>query len=90
MLLRKQFVLDPSTERLLRKLAGKVPGNRSAVVRSAINYYADVEKELEGIDKDPGFIAMMEDSERAYREGRYSTLQEVRRQARSSRAKSRK
>ena len=84
-LLRKQFVLDPYTERVLRKLAGRIPGNRSAVVRAAIHHYADIEKGLEGIEENPAFIKMMEESDRAEKEGRYITHEELKRQIRKNR-----
>jgi len=68
--MRKQFVLDKRTNHLLEELASYRGGNRSMVIREAIQVYADVEERLERIESDPSFQAMMQESDRAIREGR--------------------
>jgi predicted transcriptional regulator len=89
MALRRQFVLDRKTDRLLKRLAENYAGNRSHVVREAIQYYADIEARLDQIESDPGFQKMMADSDRAIREGRVTPHEEVMRMSRAQ-AKKRK
>ena len=67
---RRQFVLDKKTNRLLEDLAADQGGNRSAVIRAAVQYYADLEASLDAIEQDPAFIAMMDRSEADIRAGR--------------------
>ena len=40
--MRKQFVLDKRTDKLLDELAAYRGGNRSLVIREAIQVYADL------------------------------------------------
>ena len=80
--MRRQFVLDLQTERLLSELAATRAGNRSFVVREAIQLFADLEGSLEEIESTPGFRRMMQRSARAIREGRVHTHAEVVRQLR--------
>jgi predicted transcriptional regulator len=68
--MRKQFVLDKRTNELLEELASYRGGNRSVVIREAIQVYADMEEQLDKIEADPAFQAMMRDSDRDIREGR--------------------
>jgi len=75
--MRKQFVLDKRTEKLLDELASYRGGNRSLVIREAIQIYSDMEDRLEKIEADPAFQKMMEDSDRAIREGRVTPHEEV-------------
>lgn len=82
-MLRRQFVLDRKTDRLLRQLAADHGGNSSAVVRHAIQAYAEREAALDAIESDPGFLAMMERSEADFRAGRYITLDELKKQLRA-------
>lgn len=86
-MLRRQFVLDRKTDRLLRQLAADRGGNFSAVVRQAIQAYAEREAMFDAIESDPGFIAMMEESEKAIREGRVTPHEEVKRMLRARRRK---
>jgi predicted transcriptional regulator len=83
--LRRQFVLDRKTDRLLRELAADHGGNSSAVVREAIQAYAEREAALDAVESEPGFIAMMERSERDFRAGRYITLDELKKRLRTRR-----
>ncbi len=83
--MRRQFVLDARTDRLLEELATLRAGNRSFVVREAIQLYAAVENTLEEVEADPGFQRMMERSAADIRAGRFSSHSEVRK--RVSRAK---
>jgi predicted transcriptional regulator len=85
--MRKQFVLDKRTNRLLEDLASYRAGNRSMVVREAIQLYADMEEQLDKIEADPAFQKMMAESEKAIREGRVTPHSEV---VRMSRARSKK
>lgn len=91
MALRRQFVLDRKTDRLLNRLAGSYAGNRSYVLRRAIQHYAaQVEARLDAIERDPQFIAMMERSEADFRAGRFVTHEEVKKQLRAARARRKK
>jgi len=45
--MRHQFVLDERTNKLLEELASYRDGNRSVIVREAIQLYADVEDRLD-------------------------------------------
>lgn len=83
--MRRQFVLDQRTDEVLDELAAARAGNRSFVVREAIQLYADVENTLEEVEADPGFQRMMERSARDIRAGRLSGHAEVKK--RLSRAK---
>ena len=81
-MLRRQFVLDTKTERLLRQLSDDHGGNRSAVLREAIRYFAEREARLDAIEEEPDFIAMMERGEADIRAGRLIPHEEVERQLR--------
>lgn len=87
--MRRQFVLDKRTDKLLEELASYRAGNRSLVVREAIQVYADMEDRLDRIEADPAFQKMMEESDKAIREGRVTPHREVLRMSRE-RAKKRK
>ena len=87
--MRKQFVLDRRTNKLLEELASYRAGNRSMVIREAIQLYADMEDYLDRIEADPGFIRMMEQSDRDIRNGRLTSHSEILRMHRA-RAKKRK
>jgi predicted transcriptional regulator len=67
--MRKQFVLDKRTIRL-EELASYRGGNRSLVIREAIQVYADTEDRLDTIEADPAFQAMMAKSHADIRDGR--------------------
>jgi predicted transcriptional regulator len=77
--MRRQFVLDKKSSRLLDELAEIRGGNRSLVVREAIAVYADQEAYLEKIEADPKFIEMMEKSAADIRAGRVTEQAEVER-----------
>jgi predicted transcriptional regulator len=81
--MRHQFVLDKRTNKLLEELASYRDGNRSVIVREAIQLYADMEGRLERIEADPAFQKMMAESNRAIREGRVTPHSEVVRMSRS-------
>jgi predicted transcriptional regulator len=81
--MRKQFVLDKRTNQLLEELASYRGGNRSLVIREAIQVYADMEDRLDKIEADPGFQEMMRASDKAIREGRVTSHEEVLRMSRS-------
>lgn len=87
--MRSQFVLDRKTNRLLEQLAADRGGNRSRVVRAAIQRYAEMEAHFDAMEEDPGFIAMMEKSESDFKAGRYVTLGEFKKQLRGKRRKAR-
>ncbi len=88
--MRCQFVLDERTNRLLEELAADRAGNRSHVVREAIQLYADMEARLGEIEADPRFQRMMAESEKAIREGRLYTQEEVERELRRARRRRKK
>ena len=75
--MRKQFVLDKRTEKLLDELASYRGGNRSLVIREAIQIYSDMEDRLEKIVADPAFQAMMAKSDEDIRQGRVVPHSEV-------------
>jgi predicted transcriptional regulator len=85
--MRHQFVLDKRTNQLLEELASYRDGNRSVIVREAIQLYADMEARLDRIEADPAFQKMMAESDKAIREGRVTPHSEV---VRMSRARSKK
>lgn len=86
--MRYQFVLDRRTNRLLDELAATRAGNRSYVVREAIQTYAALESALEEVEGNPGFQQMMNRSAADIRRGRVYTHAEVKK--RLSAAKGRK
>ena len=66
--MRRQFVLDKRTNKLLEELASYRAGNRSMVVREAIQYYADMENDLDKIEADPEFQkTYVENEQREFR-----------------------
>jgi predicted transcriptional regulator len=67
--MRRQFVLDKRTNKLLEELASYRAGNRSMVIREAIQLYADMEDRLDKIE--------------AVREGRVTPHSEVLRMSRA-------
>jgi predicted transcriptional regulator len=68
--MRRQFVLDKRTNKLLEELASYRAGNRSMVIREAIQFYADMEDQLDKIEADPKFQKMMAQSDADIRAGR--------------------
>jgi len=83
MQMRKQFVLDERTNKLLEELASYRGGNRSVVIREAIQVYANMEDHLDKIEADPAFQEMMRNSDRDIREGRVTPHEEVVRMSRA-------
>ena len=75
--MRKQFVLDKRTDKLLDELASYRGGNRSLVIREAIQVYSDMEDRLDEIEADPAFQAMMAKSDEDIRQGRVVPHSEV-------------
>ena len=88
--MRRQFVLDRKTNRLLQQLAAEGSANYSAVVREAIQAYAEREAELETIEADSGFIRMMAESDRAIREGRVTSQDKVEKMSRAPKKRKKK
>lgn len=84
---RRQIVLDHRSDKLLKRLTSDRDGNYSRTVRYALQALADQDAMFEAIERDPGFIAMMEESDRAIREGRVTTLDELKKQLRAKRRK---
>ncbi len=81
--MRRQFVLDKRTDKLIEELASNGVGNRSMVVRTAVQLLADMEDRLDKIEADPAFQKMMAESDRAIREGRVTPHSEVVRMSRA-------
>ncbi len=77
--MRRQFVLDKRTEELLEELAADRAGNRSHVVREAIQLYAEMEARLDQIEADPEFRRRMEAADEDIRAGRVTSHEEVKR-----------
>jgi Arc/MetJ-type ribon-helix-helix transcriptional regulator len=84
---RRQFVLDKRTDKLIEELASNGAGNRSMVVRTAVQLLAEMEDRLDKIEADPAFQKMMAESDKAIREGRVTPHSEV---VRMSRARSKR
>jgi predicted transcriptional regulator len=88
---RKQFVLDKHTNKLLEELASYNGGNRSLIVRQAIQVYSDMEDCLDKIEAVPAFQAMMAQSDADIKAGRVTPHHEVVRKSRAlSRRKAKK
>lgn len=87
MALRRQFVLDKKSNRLLEQLAADRGGNRSRVIREALEWLAQMDDYFDRVESDPGFIKLMERSVRDIRAGRVSTLDEVERRLKSRAAR---
>jgi len=85
--MRKQFVLDKRTNQLLEELASYRGGNRSQVIREAIQVFADMEERLDRMEAGADFQGMMARSEADIRAGRVIAHEEV---VQRSRAKVRK
>ena len=81
--MRKQFVLDKRTNKLLEELASYNGGNRSLIVRQAIQVYSDMEDHLDKIEADSAFQAMMAKSETDIKAGRVTSHEEVVRRSRA-------
>ena len=81
--MRKQFVLDKRTNKLLEELASFRGGNRSIVIREAIQVYADMEDYLDNIEGGSAFQDMMRNSDRDIRQGRIISHEEVVRRSRA-------
>lgn len=88
--MRRQFVLDKRTDRLIEDLASNGAGNRSMVVRTAVQLLADMEDQLDRIESDPAFQEMMRKSDADIRAGRVIPHSEVVKMSRAKSAKSKK
>ena len=88
--MRHQFVLDERTNKLLEELASYRDGNRSVIVREAIQLYADMEDRLDKIEADPAFQKMMAKSDADIKAGRVISHSEVVKMSRARSAKRRK
>ncbi len=85
--MRRQFVLDKKSNRLLERLAVDADRSYSRIVREGIQLYAEREAMFDAIESDPGFIKMMEHSEADFRAGRLVSHEEVVRQHKARRKK---
>ena len=81
--MRKQFVIDKKTNKLLEELASYHGGNRRLVVRQAIQVYSDMEDRLEEIETNPTFQARMAKSAADIKAGRVISHEEVVRRSRA-------
>ena len=88
--MRHQFVLDERTNKLLEELASYRDGNRSVIVREAIQLYADMEDRLDKIEADPAFQKMMAKSDADIKAGPVIPHSEVVKMSRARSAKRRK
>ena len=75
--MRRQFVLDKRTEELLEELAADRAGNRSHVVREAIQLYAEMEARLDQIEADAKFQRRMEAADEDIRTGQVTSHEKV-------------
>jgi len=89
MALRRQFVLDKKSNRLLEQLAADRGSNRSRVIREALESLAEREAYLDRIESDPRFIKMMEQSERDIRAGRVYTQEQIEAEIRAAKKRKR-
>ncbi len=71
--MRRQFVLDARSEKLLDRLAASRAGNRSFVVREAIALYASFEDRLAEVEATPEFQRQMRQSAADIKAGRVMT-----------------
>ena len=71
--MRRQFVLDDRSEKLLDQLAKSRAGNRSFVIREAIALYASLEDRLAEIEALPGFQRQMRQTSADIETGRVLT-----------------
>ena len=83
--MRRQFVLDARSERLLDRLAAARAGNRSFVVREAIALYASLEERLDNIESQPGFQRQIRKSAADIQAGRVSTHAQLKKRLRKRR-----
>jgi len=88
--MRRQFILDKRTNKLLEELASHNGGNCSLIVRQAIQVYADVEERLDRIEADPAFQAMIARSDADIKAGRLTPHEEVVRKSRGLSGRKRK
>src|SRR5258708_24879222 len=88
--MRHQFVLDERTNKLLEELASYRDGNRSVIVREAIQLYADMENRLDKIEGDPAFQKMMAKSDADIKARRVIPHSEVVKMSRPRSAKRRR
>jgi predicted transcriptional regulator len=88
--MRHQFVLDKRTNKLLEELASYRDGNRSVIVREAIQLYADMEERLDKIEAKPAFQEMMAKSDADIKAGRVIPHREVVKLSRARSARRRK
>lgn len=85
--MRCQFVLDPRTNRLLDELAVARAGNRSYVVREAIQLYAAMESALEEVEAAPAFLELLQRTGADIRAGRTYAHDAVKRRLTNSKRK---
>jgi predicted transcriptional regulator len=83
--MRRQFVLDKQSNKLLEELAETRAGNRSLVIREAISLYAAMEASLEEIESNPKFVSMMERTDEEIRSGSVHTQEHVENRIRRNR-----
>jgi predicted transcriptional regulator len=88
--MRRQFVLDKRTDKLIEELASNGAGNRSLVVRTAVQLLADMEDRMDKIEADPAFQEMMRKSDADIRAGRVIPHSDVVKMSRAKNAKSKK
>ena len=83
--MRRQFVLDARSEKLLDRLAASRAGNRSYVIREAIALYASLEDRLDQIEAELGFQRQMLQSAADIKAGRVMTHSQAFRRLRKRR-----
>jgi predicted transcriptional regulator len=88
--MRRQFILDKRTNDLLEEFASHNGGDRSLIVRQAIQVYAQVEDRLDKIEAEPAFQAMMARSDADIKAGRVTPHEEVVRRSRALSRRGRK
>ncbi|MBI3404348.1 MAG: ribbon-helix-helix protein, CopG family [Acidobacteria bacterium] len=75
--MRSQFVLDTKANKKLKRLAADRGGNRSQTIREALDALENQDSQLDAIEADPEFQKMIAESDRAIREGRVYSHEEV-------------
>jgi predicted transcriptional regulator len=83
--MRRQFVLDERTEKLLDRLAAARAGNRSFVIREAIALYATFEDRLVELEAQPEIHRQMSESAGDIKAGRVMTQAQLEKRLRRKR-----
>lgn len=81
---RRQILLDEESDRILETVAAPNGGNKSLAVREVLKTHCAMETLLDRIERSHGASLSRQKrrSEHGFREGRFTTLEEVKRRTR--------